>query len=119
VLFVTVKTGRIWVQIRGIIPPRVLCVLRQEFGERLRVRSEIGKRMRNVLDAPLYSHEPQEMTPGEYLRLFRQDAGLTQTELGRKLGGMVRQNVCGMERGRRPISRMMALRLGRWPHSTL
>jgi DNA-binding XRE family transcriptional regulator len=112
-LFATVKTDRIWVQVRGIIPESLLHVLRREFSFRLRVRSEIGERMRNVLDSPLYRQEPREMTPGDWIKLFRQNAGFTQAELGRRLGGVGRQNVCGMERDRRPIGRRMAVRLGR------
>ncbi len=53
------------------------------------------------------------MNPGAFLRLFRQLEDLSQAELGRKLGGVTRQNVCHMENGRRPISRSMAMRLSR------
>jgi DNA-binding XRE family transcriptional regulator len=88
-----------------------LHLLRLEFGIQLRVHSEFGERMRNVLDAPLYEKEPLEMAPGAYLRLFRNEAMLSQSELGRKIGGVSRQNICRMERGRRPISRKMALKL--------
>jgi transcriptional regulator with XRE-family HTH domain len=51
------------------------------------------------------------MKPGDYLRFFRQDNGLSQAQLGRKLGGVSRQNVCHMENGVRPISKRMSLRL--------
>jgi len=78
------------------------------------VRSEWGERTLDILNAPAYEQEPKGMNPGAYLRFFRQVNELTQVELGRKLGGMSRQNVCDMENGRRPISRMMALRLSRF-----
>jgi transcriptional regulator with XRE-family HTH domain len=67
--------------------------------------------MRNVLDAPLYKRVPLEMKPGDYLRFFRQDNNLSQSELGRKLGRLSRQDISKMENERRPISRRMALRL--------
>jgi len=53
------------------------------------------------------------MNPGAFRRLFRQIENLSQAELGRKLGGVSRQNICHMENGRRPISRGMAMRLSR------
>jgi transcriptional regulator with XRE-family HTH domain len=108
-----VKTNRVWIQIRGVIPGALLDVLRQEYGRRLIVRCEWGEQKLDILNAPVYEQEPKEMNPGAYLKFFRQVKELSQVELGRKLGGMSRQNVCDMENGRRPISRMMALRLSR------
>jgi transcriptional regulator with XRE-family HTH domain len=58
--------------------------------------------------------ENGDLRPGEYLRFYRQEKELTQEELGQKLGGISRQIVCDMENGRRPISRMMALKLSRF-----
>jgi DNA-binding XRE family transcriptional regulator len=109
----TLKTGQIWIQIRGDIPETVLNVLRQEYGRRLILRSEIGEPMTDVLNAPLYKQQPREMTPGDYLRFFRQDQNLTQTGLAGKLGTVSRHRISDLENGRRPISRMLALKLSR------
>jgi len=110
----TVKTRDVWIVIRGIIPSPLLAVLRKEYGRRLILRSEWGEVMRDVLNAPLYAQDPRERTPGVSLRHFRQLENLSQAELGRKLGGVTRQNICHMENGRRPISRGMAMRLSRF-----
>jgi len=112
-MLASVKTSRIRVHIQGVIPGVLLEVLRQEYGQRLIVRSERGVPMLDILNAPLYEQDPKEMSPGAYLRLYRQDIDLTQAELGRDLGGISRQNVGHMENGRRPISRRMAMRLSR------
>jgi plasmid maintenance system antidote protein VapI len=69
--------------------------------------------MLDILNAPLYEQDPKEMSPGAYLRFYRQDKDLTQAELGWNLGGVSRQNVCKMENGQRPISRRMAMRISR------
>ena len=69
--------------------------------------------MTDILNAPLYEQQPREMTPGDYLRFFRQDRDLTQAELARKLGTVSRHRISDMENGRRPISRMLALKLSR------
>lgn len=113
-LRVSVKTARIFIRIEGVISGTLLSVLRDEYGRKLIVRSMVEReQMRDVLMAPLYELDPLEMSPGDYLRRYRIDKRLTQAELGKRLGGIPRQNVSNMEKGRRPISRMMAIRLAR------
>jgi DNA-binding XRE family transcriptional regulator len=111
----TVKTRDVGIQVSGIIPSSLLEVLREEYGRRLILRSEWGGDPRqDILNAPLYHQDPRNMNPGAFLKLFRRIGNLSQTELGRKLGGVTRQNICHMENGRRPISRGMAIRLSRF-----
>jgi DNA-binding XRE family transcriptional regulator len=113
-LRVSVKTARVFIRIEGVIPGEILSILQAEYGRKLIVRSMVEmEQMRDVLMAPLYEVDPREMSPGDYLRRFRLDKRLTQAELGRRLGGIPRQNVSNMETGRRPISRIMAIRLAR------
>jgi len=38
------------------------------------------------------------------MRIYRENAGMTQAELGKQLGDMPRQIVSNMERGKRSIS---------------
>jgi DNA-binding XRE family transcriptional regulator len=106
-----VRTNRVYIQIRGDIPGAVLQALRDEYGRSVILRCEGLEPWTNILDAPLYARKPLTMYPGAYLRFFRRDNGLSQSELGSKLGGVSRQNISNMEYGRRPISRRMALRL--------
>jgi DNA-binding XRE family transcriptional regulator len=109
----SVRTNQIYIDIKGIIPGALLEVLRLEYGRRLVLRTEGYERMFDVLNAELYEKEPMEMNPGAYLKFYRQDSDLTQAELGRKLGGIRRQNISSMENGRRPISKMMAIKLSK------
>ncbi|NTW88390.1 MAG: helix-turn-helix transcriptional regulator [Desulfobulbaceae bacterium] len=51
------------------------------------------------------------LTPGKALRVYRENAGLTQEALGAKIGGVARQHISVMETGRRPIGKEMAKRL--------
>jgi DNA-binding XRE family transcriptional regulator len=106
-----VRTNRVYIEVKGIIPGALLQCLRDEYGRRLILKCEWGERLPNVLDAPFYEREPGEMSPGAWLRYFRQDGGLSQAKLGQELGGVSHQNVSHMEYGRRQISRQMALRL--------
>ncbi len=58
-----------------------------------------------------YKKTKSLMTPGDYLRIYRERAELTLEELGEKLGGVPRQNISGMEKGRRTISKETAVKL--------
>lgn len=51
------------------------------------------------------------MTPGKYLRIYRENKGLTQIQLGKALGGIPRQHISNMENGHRAISLKMARKL--------
>ena len=106
-----VRTRGIFIHIEGVIPPALLEVLRDEYGPYLILRAPGIEQMIDVMHAPLYQRVQKELSPGGYLKLYRQDRNLTQRELGEKLGGIPRQNIGNMENGRRPISRMMTLRL--------
>jgi plasmid maintenance system antidote protein VapI len=63
------------------------------------------------LDTDWYKSMQPLLTPGKALRVYRENAGLTQEALGAKLGGVPRQHISGMETGRRPVGKEMAKRL--------
>jgi transcriptional regulator with XRE-family HTH domain len=48
---------------------------------------------------------------GTYVRIYRENKGLTQLQLGKALGGIPRQHISNMEHGRRSISLKMARKL--------
>jgi DNA-binding XRE family transcriptional regulator len=112
-MWARVKMRGISIDIEGAIPGPILEILRLEYGPRLRVTTSGFERMRDVLNAPLYKTETLAMNPRAYLKFYRQDNYLTQAELGRMLGDVQPQIISNMENGRRPISRIMALRLSR------
>jgi len=51
---------------------------------------------------------PARMIPGDSLRTYRENFGLTQAELGKRLGNIPRQLISNMEHGTRNISLKMA-----------
>jgi DNA-binding XRE family transcriptional regulator len=110
-VFATVRTQATTVHISGVIPSALLEVLRDEYGVDLILRLPAIGHMIDVMHAPLYYRVQRELSPGRYLKVYRQDRNLTQRELGKQLGGIARQNIGGMESGRRPISRKMIQRL--------
>ena len=106
-----VKTPRIELQIRGDIPPKLISVLKEEFGDELRLEEERGDELANVFATEWYRQIKLSITPGDNLKIYRDNRGWTQAQLGEKLGGLPRQHISNMERGSRPISKNMAKRL--------
>ena len=56
------------------------------------------------------------MTPGTYLKIYRENFGLTQAELGKRLGNVPRQHISNMECGSRNISLKTAKKLSQIFH---
>ena len=62
----------------------------------------------NVFETDWYQARKNAMTPGKYCRIYRENKGLTQDELGQKLGGLSRRYVSDLETGHRTISKNVA-----------
>jgi DNA-binding XRE family transcriptional regulator len=107
-----VKTPRIEISVRGTaIPPRLMDVLREEYGPELSLVEDDGDDLVDVFETQWYRGVKEKMTPGTYLRIYRENKGLTQLQLGEILGGIPRQHISNMERGHRSISLKMAKKL--------
>jgi transcriptional regulator with XRE-family HTH domain len=50
-------------------------------------------------------------TPHTRIEIYRQNAGMTLQKVGDLLGGVPRQHISNMEKGTRPISKKVALKL--------
>jgi DNA-binding XRE family transcriptional regulator len=111
---VVVKTPRIEISIHGMeIPPRLIGVLKEEYGEDLRVTQDEGDALVKATETQWYKKTKAKMTPGDYLRIYRENKGLTQSMLGEQLGGIPRQHISNMERGHRSISLKIARKLAK------
>jgi len=106
-----VKMPHIKIKIEGRIPNRLLSVLKEEYGPEVKVTSEADDEKMNIFETDWYKRIKGRMNPGQNLRIYRQNKGMTQMELGKLLGGLPRQNISNMEKGLRPISKKMALKL--------
>ena len=106
-----VKTPHTEIHMRGEIPPRIIAALRAEYGQALHVSTEDDEELVNAVETDWYRSVKATMTPGDTLRVYRETRQLTQAELGKRLGGIPRQQISNMENGSRPISVSMAKRL--------
>ena len=108
---VAVKTPRIELKMKGDIPERVILFLEEEYGVSLRQTADDGEDVVNAVETDWYKRTMAAMTPGKALRIYRENAGLTQAALGERMGGIPRQHISNMENGRRPIGKENAKRL--------
>jgi len=107
-MLAVVKTPRTNLRIKGFIPSSILRVLRNEFGKKLTVTADKDdKEIENVFDSEEYKSFKKHVSPAYYIRTYRENAGLTQTELAEKLG-VSRAYICDIEHNRRTISKLFA-----------
>jgi DNA-binding XRE family transcriptional regulator len=98
-------------KIKGNIPDGVIKYLRREFGQSVEIIDE-NEELVNIFDTHWYKAIKKTISPGDTLRIYRQNFGLTQAELGQKLGKFTRQKISDMENNKRSISKTVAKKLG-------
>jgi len=108
-----VKTPRIEVNIIGEIPPKLISLLKEEFGENLQLAEDNDEETVNIFETDWFQEIKAQTTPGDNLKIYRENHNLTQAQLGEMLGGIPRQHVSNMERGIRPISIKNARKLAK------
>ncbi len=112
-MLAVVKTPHIRIHIQGRIPARLMTALKKEYGSGVKLveEAEDADELVDVFKTDWYRRTKASLTPGKSLRIYRQNAKMTQAELGKRLGGLPKQFVSNMESGIRPISKNMALKL--------
>jgi DNA-binding XRE family transcriptional regulator len=107
-MLAVVKTTRTNIKMRGFIPAPVLRVLRSEFGNNLTVTADKeDSELENVFDSVEYKEFKKRISPSDYIRACRENAGLTQTALAGNFN-VSRAYICDIEHGRRAISKQFA-----------
>ena len=105
-----VKTPRTDIRMQGDIPARILDVLRSEYGGQLKIYKGDDE-YAEVTETEWHEEIKSQTTPGDAMRIYRENFGMTQARLGEKLGNVPRQIVSNMERGKRSISLTTAKKL--------
>lgn len=67
----------------------------------------------NVFESEWFSEINSKITPGENMKIYRENFGFSQAALGEKLGNVPRQNISMMENGKRGISKETAKKLSK------
>ena len=108
-----VKTSHIEIKIKGNIPGSLLSLLKKEYGKKLRFTEKEDNELVNVFETDWYKKIKKETSPGDNMRIYRENHGTTQEAFGRILGNIPRQHISNMERGIRAISLNTAKKLSR------
>lgn len=108
-----VKTPHIDINIRGNIPKNLLKVLKEDYGKKLKLIENPEDELVDVFETDWYKGMSKKRKPGDAMRTYRENSGMTQEELGKKLGGDARQIVSNMEKGSRAISLKTAKKLAK------
>jgi DNA-binding XRE family transcriptional regulator len=112
-MLAVVKTPLTNIIIKGRISSKLIDVLIQEYGKSVHITRDPEDEKFDVFQTDWYKRIKQKLTPGTYIKVFRQNKNMTQADLGKALGGLPRQHVSNMENGSRPISKKIALKLAK------
>ena len=104
------RTKKTLFEIKGKIPSEVIGYLKKKYGRDIEV---VEEEFVNIFDTKWYKEITTSTTPGEVLKIYRENLGLSQTDLGKKLGKFTRQKISDMENGKRNISKEVAKKLSR------
>ena len=107
------KTPLTKLRIEGEIPERILNVLQDHFGKNLQVKKSPDDELVSIQNTAWYKKQKKRMTPGKEIRGHRELLGMTQSELGQKLGDQnrqykSRQYISDLENDRRAVSKQLA-----------
>ena len=110
-MLAVVKKPRIEIRAKRI-PPSLLKFIRESYRPENVVIKDDDSEPVAVEDTEWYRKTSEETTPGFMIAASRGMFGWTQAVLAVKLNIAV-QNISAMETGRRPVSKSMAVKLGR------
>jgi len=112
------KTPRIDVRITGEISEKLLKTLEDECGDDLVIITDPDEEFVDAQETDWYKEAKAGLTPGESLRIYRQNAGLTQEALGKLMSNLPRQHISNMENNSRTISLEKAKKLAKLLHTS-
>ena len=105
---VHVKTPHTKIDIEGKVSKKLLKVLKEDYGDSVIIEEE---KWVVAEETEWYERTRKNMTANDYMRVYRETRGLTQSKLGEMLGGLSRQRISDIENGRRPIGKGVAKKL--------
>ncbi|MBT4089464.1 MAG: helix-turn-helix transcriptional regulator [Deltaproteobacteria bacterium] len=100
-------------EVRGEIPEELLNYIKKEMKYTVDIDDDDGDEYVDITETDWYKERKANRSPGQAVRVYRDNFGFTQAKLGEKLGGLSRQNVSDMENNRRGISKDIAKKLSK------
>ncbi len=96
-------------EVKGDVPSKIIKYLKQDYD--VEVTTDEDEEYVDITETDWYKDMKKEMTPGDAVRVYRDNFGFSQAELGKRLGGLSRHTVSDMENNRRGISKDIAKKL--------
>lgn len=114
-MLAAVKTRRTEFEVRGDnVPPWLIAELKKRYGKSVTLLDADEEESIPIVETDWYRKIRKQTTPGDAMRLYRENRELSQEDVAVKLGpGFKKQHVCDMERGRRAISKGVAKKLAK------
>lgn len=113
-MLAVVKTPHIDVRIQGDISPFMMEVLKKEYGRKLHVQNEKEESV-DYFETALAKALDKKVTAADCIQIYRENLGLTQEELGEKVG-VSKNYVSDWENGHRKVSKDKAKKLSQMFH---
>lgn len=107
-MLVHVKAPHTKIEIEGEVSDKLLEILKIEFGEMVNISDD---EYIDPFKTDWYKTTKEKMTPGDRLRIDRDNKGFTQQFLGIKLGKFSRHYISDLENSRKNISIQVARKL--------
>ncbi|MDB5050477.1 MAG: helix-turn-helix transcriptional regulator [Fibrobacteres bacterium] len=108
-MLAVVKTPHIDVRIQGEISPFMIEVLKKEYGKKLRIKHEKDDSV-EFFETDIAKAIAKTVSPADCVQIYRENLGLTQGELGKKVG-VPKNYVSDWENDHRKISKDKAKKL--------
>jgi DNA-binding XRE family transcriptional regulator len=103
------------ISIDGNVPTtfldKIANLVKEEYGNDVFVSYDDDEELIDVFQSDWYQETKDQMTPADYVKIYRENKNWTQDKLGQKLGGLTRQYISDLEKGRRGVSKDMAKKL--------
>lgn len=107
-MLVHVKTPHTKIEIEGEVSEKLLEVIKSEYEDIVDISED---EYIDPFKTDWYKSTKGKMTPGDRLRIDRENMGFTQQTLGLKLGKFSRHYISDLENGRKNISIQVAKKL--------
>lgn len=106
---VHVKMPHIKIDISGDIPESIINAVKKEYGNKVKIENDDEYVVAD--ETQWYKTTVKDMTPARAMKAYRLSRGMTQAQLGEKLGSIPRQHISNMENGSRKINIDVAKKL--------
>ena len=81
-----VKTPLTKIDIKGKVHPKVISVLKEVYGKKLKLIKDDDDDYVDVFETDWFKKTKKGLTPAKNIRIYREIHKMTQAELGKKLG---------------------------------